>query len=80
MQQSRYSNNQILTILIQNENGISVSKLCREHCICSAKFYKWRAKFDGMDASLMKWKRMITHKRWSLWLFYLYLWNAQELA
>ncbi len=30
-----------------------VSELCREHGMSSASFYKWRAKFGGMDASLM---------------------------
>jgi len=28
--------------------------LCREHGMSSAQFYKWRAKFGGMDASMMK--------------------------
>lgn len=31
-----------------------VPELCREHGMSSASFYKWRAKFGGMDASLMK--------------------------
>ena len=30
-----------------------VSKLCREHGMSSASFYKWRAKFGGMDASMV---------------------------
>ena len=30
-----------------------VPKLCREHGMSSATFYKWRAKYGGMDASLM---------------------------
>lgn len=38
----------------QNEEGISIPDLCREHCMSNATFYKWRAKFGGMDASLMK--------------------------
>jgi len=32
---------------------VPVSELCREHGMSSASFYKWRAKFGGMDASLM---------------------------
>jgi putative transposase len=43
-----------MAILKQNETGISVSDLCREHGMSSASFYKWRAKYGGMDASLMK--------------------------
>ena len=54
MRKSRYSDSQILAILKQNENGVSVPDLCREHGMSSAQFYKWRAKFGGMDASLMK--------------------------
>lgn len=54
MKKSRYTDSQILSILKQNESGITVSDLCREHGMSSATFYKWRAKFGGMDASLMK--------------------------
>ena len=54
MRKSRYSDSQILAILKQNESGISVPDLCREHGMSSAQFYKWRAKFGGMDASMMK--------------------------
>lgn len=54
MRKSRYSDSQILAIIKQNENGVSVPDLCREHGMSSAQFYKWRSKFGGMDASLMK--------------------------
>ena len=54
MRKSRYSDCQILAILKQNEQGISVPELCREHGMSSAQFYKWRSKFGGMDASMMK--------------------------
>jgi len=54
MKNSKFSDNQILAILKQNEGGVSVPDLCREHGMSSATFYKWRAKFGGMDASLMK--------------------------
>jgi putative transposase len=40
--------------LKQNEAGTPVSELCREHGMSDATFYKWRAKYGGMDASLMK--------------------------
>jgi len=49
----RYSDAQIMGILKQAESGVPVSELCREHGMSSASFYKWRAKFGGMDASLM---------------------------
>jgi len=43
-----------MAILKQTEAGTAVPDLCREHGMSSASFYKWRAKFGGMDASLMK--------------------------
>jgi len=54
MRSSKFSDNQIIAIMKQNEDGISVPDLCREHGMSNATFYKWRAKFGGMDASLMK--------------------------
>lgn len=54
MKKSRFSDNQILSILKQAESGIPVPELCREHGMSSASFYKWRAKYGGMDASLMR--------------------------
>jgi len=53
MKQSKYSDAQIMSILQQAENGVPVADLCREHGMSSASFYKWRAKFGGMDASLI---------------------------
>ena len=53
MKTSRFSDSQILAILKQAENGVPVTELCREHGMSSATFYKWRAKYGGMDASLM---------------------------
>jgi len=53
MKKSRYTDSQILAILKQAEAGTPVPELCREHGMSSAAFYKWRAKYGGMDASLM---------------------------
>jgi putative transposase len=53
MKQSRFTDSQILAILKQAEGGTPVPELCREHGISSATFYKWRAKYGGLDASLM---------------------------
>jgi putative transposase len=54
MKKSRFTDSQILSILKQAEAGTPVTELCREHGISSASIYKWRAKFGGMDASMMK--------------------------
>ncbi len=43
-----------MAILKQNETGISVQDLCREHSISSATFYKWRSKHGGMGTSMVK--------------------------
>jgi putative transposase len=51
---SRFTDRQVLAILKQAEGGLPVPELCREHGMSSATFYKWRAKFGGMVASLMK--------------------------
>ena len=53
MKKSRYSDSQVLNILKQAENGVPVAQLCREHGMSSATFYKWRAKYGGMDASMI---------------------------
>ena len=58
MKTSRFTDSQILSILKQAESGTPVPTLCREHGMSSALAqqccsYKWRAKFGGMDASLM---------------------------
>jgi putative transposase len=54
MRKSKFSDSQIMAMIKQNEAGVSVPDLCREHGMSSAQFYKWRAKFGGMDASMMK--------------------------
>jgi putative transposase len=53
MKKSRYTDSQIISILKQAEAGTPVPELCREHGMSNASFYKWRAKYGGMDASLM---------------------------
>ena len=53
MKNKRYSDAQIMGILKQAESGVPVLELCREHGMSNASFYKWRAKFGGMDASMI---------------------------
>lgn len=54
MRKSKFSDSRIMAILKQNQQGVSVPDLCREHGMSSAEFYNWRSKFGGMDASMMK--------------------------
>lgn len=53
MKKSRFTDSQIMDALKRVEAGLSVPDVCRELGISVATFYKWRAKFGGMDASLM---------------------------
>jgi len=48
-----------MAILKQAEMGILVPALCREHGMSSATFYKWQAKFGGMDASMTPCVRVV---------------------
>jgi len=53
MKNRRFSDAKIMGILRQGESSVAVTELCREHAMSNASFYKWRAKFGGMDASMM---------------------------
>ena len=53
MKRSRFTDSQIMAVLKQAEAGKPVPDLCREHGVSTATFYKWWAKFGGMDVSLM---------------------------
>lgn len=47
----RFSEEQIIGILKEHEAGVSAKELCRKHGMSDASFYKWKAKFGGMDVS-----------------------------
>ena len=53
MKTSRYTEPQILAILRQAEGGVPVAELCREHGMSNASFYKWRARYGGLDVSMI---------------------------
>jgi putative transposase len=59
MKTSRFTETQILCILKQAAGGISVPELCRQHGMSDASFYKWRAKYGGMDASMISEKKAL---------------------
>jgi putative transposase len=54
MKQSRFTENQIVAILHESEAGLPLEELFRKHGISKGTFYKWRAKYSGMDASALK--------------------------
>ena len=51
MKRKRFTEEQIISILKENETGISVPDLARRHGFAEGMFYTWRSKFGGMDVS-----------------------------
>jgi len=54
MKKSRFSESQIVTILKEAESGVPLDELSRQHGFSKATFYKWKAKYSGMDVSTLK--------------------------
>lgn len=54
MKRTKFTEHQIITILHQQEKGVKVADICREHGISDATFYNWKAKYGGLDASQLK--------------------------
>lgn len=54
MKRSKFSENQVLGILKEVENGRKVAEVCREHSISESTYFNWKAKYGGMTASDIK--------------------------
>ena len=53
MKRSKFTDTQIMDTLKRVDAGLAVPEVCRELGISTATFYKWRAKYGGMDTSMM---------------------------
>ena len=51
MKRSRFTEEQIIGILKEHQVGLGAKEICRKHGVSDATFYKWRAKFGGMEVS-----------------------------
>src|SRR6185312_17558958 len=54
MKRSRFTEEQIIAVLREQEAGLSTAEVCRKHGISTATFYGWKAKFGGMEVSEAK--------------------------
>ena len=54
MRRSRFTDEQIISILRQADSGTQVAELCRHYGITSTTFYRWKRKFGGMELSEAK--------------------------
>jgi len=60
MKKSRFSDEQIIGMIKEQESGIATAEVCRKHGISTASFYKYKSKFGGMDVSDARIAKVVT--------------------
>ena len=62
MKQTRFDEGQIIGILKQQEAGVTVASICREHAISEGTFYRWKSKYGGMEVHEATRLRQLEHE------------------